>query len=153
MLLIITLLAVSSMRGVTLEARMTGNMIEQKRLTSAAESALRDGERNIRISTSPLIDCASNNAAPCITEIAAKYDSDFSSSNLYNSAVLDRKARWYVRDTGLISSSDPECFLTGKNCTNYYEVNGQAFQSADSAGKECGPNALCMRSVEARIFN
>lgn len=44
-LVIVTLLAVSSMREVVLESRITGNVIEQTRLQNAAESGLREGER------------------------------------------------------------------------------------------------------------
>jgi type IV pilus assembly protein PilX len=51
MLLLITLLAVNSMRGTTLEAKITGNLIEQKRATNAAEAALRVGERRLLAQT------------------------------------------------------------------------------------------------------
>ena len=44
MLLILTVLAVSSMRGVVLESRITGNRAETQRLQTAAEAALREGE-------------------------------------------------------------------------------------------------------------
>lgn len=44
-LLIITVLAIANMREVGLESRITGNMIEQKRLLNTAEAATRDGER------------------------------------------------------------------------------------------------------------
>lgn len=44
MLLILTILAVSSMRGVVLESRITGNRAETQRLQTAAEAALREGE-------------------------------------------------------------------------------------------------------------
>lgn len=42
-LLVVTLLAVSSVREVTLESRMTGIFIEQQRLLNAAEAGLREG--------------------------------------------------------------------------------------------------------------
>ncbi|WP_457980099.1 PilX N-terminal domain-containing pilus assembly protein [Ectopseudomonas composti] len=44
-LLIITVLAIANMREVSLEARITGNMIEQKQLLNIAEASVRDGER------------------------------------------------------------------------------------------------------------
>ncbi|EXF46425.1 Tfp pilus assembly protein PilX-like protein [Pseudomonas sp. BAY1663] len=44
MLLILTVLAVSSMRGVVLESRITGNRAENLRLQGAADAALREGE-------------------------------------------------------------------------------------------------------------
>lgn len=44
MLLILTVLAVSSMRGVVLESRITGNRAESLRLQSSADAALREAE-------------------------------------------------------------------------------------------------------------
>ncbi|MGN5595841.1 pilus assembly PilX family protein [Stutzerimonas nitrititolerans] len=44
MLLILTVLAVSSMRGVVLESRITGNRAENLRLQTAADAALKEGE-------------------------------------------------------------------------------------------------------------
>ncbi|MHB0817508.1 pilus assembly PilX family protein [Stutzerimonas stutzeri] len=44
MLLILTVLAVSSMRGVVLESRITGNWVEALRMQTAADAALREGE-------------------------------------------------------------------------------------------------------------
>lgn len=44
MLLILTLLAVSNMRGVTLESRITANRAETQRLHDVADAALREGE-------------------------------------------------------------------------------------------------------------
>lgn len=43
-LLILTTLAVTNMREVALEARITGNLIDQKQLFNASEAGLRDGE-------------------------------------------------------------------------------------------------------------
>lgn len=44
MLLVLTMLAVSSMRGVTLESRITANRVESERLQNLADAALREGE-------------------------------------------------------------------------------------------------------------
>ena len=44
MLLALTILAVSNMRGVTLEARITANRVEASRLQNLADAALREGE-------------------------------------------------------------------------------------------------------------
>lgn len=44
MLLALTILAVTSMRGVTLESRITANRIEASRLQNLADAALREGE-------------------------------------------------------------------------------------------------------------
>lgn len=44
MLLVMTVLAVSTMRGVALEARLTGNRAESVKLQNSAEAALREAE-------------------------------------------------------------------------------------------------------------
>lgn len=44
MLLVLTVLAVSNMRGVTLESRITANRVETGRLDNLANAALREGE-------------------------------------------------------------------------------------------------------------
>ena len=44
MLLALTMLSISNMRGVTLEARLTANRAESQRLFDAADAALREGE-------------------------------------------------------------------------------------------------------------
>lgn len=44
MLLVLTVLAVSNMRGVTLESRITANRVEAGRLQNLADAALREGE-------------------------------------------------------------------------------------------------------------
>ena len=44
MLIVLTLLAVSSMRGVTLESRITGNRAHSLKLHNAADAALREAE-------------------------------------------------------------------------------------------------------------
>lgn len=44
MLLVLTVLAVTNMRGVTLESRITANRVETERLQNLADAALREGE-------------------------------------------------------------------------------------------------------------
>lgn len=155
-LLMVTLLAVTSMRGVVLEARITGNLLEHKRLTNAAESALRESEKRIANHPRPLDMCSSDNTeTACIQGPASDYDVNFTSATAYSgidgSTTLERNAYWYIRDTGIISSTDPDCFLTGKNCVSYYEVNSQATTS--DAVAECGADALCIRSVVAALYD
>lgn len=74
-LVIVTLLAVSSMREVVLESRITGNVIEQTRLQNAAESGLREGERrfvNTLRPPEPGTGCTADNVArPCLLDLAA----------------------------------------------------------------------------------
>lgn len=155
-LIMITLLAVTSMRGVVLEARITGNLLEQKRLTSAAESALRESEKRITNHPRPLDMCQPGSTEiTCIKSLATDYSASFDNATAYSgfdgNTSLERKAYWYIRDTGIISSTDPECFLTAKNCTSFYEVSSQA--TTDNAIDDCGSDALCIRSVVATIYD
>lgn len=155
MLLVITLIAVTSMREVALESRITGNLVEQKRLASAAESALREGERRVLANVAPPETCsqaAEDSVALCVDSVADDYDTDFDGAVAYSGdgTTLERGASWYIRDTGIVTSADPECFLTGINCTNYYEVNSQA---REGDGNSCGEEAYCLRSTIAIIFD
>jgi type IV pilus assembly protein PilX len=50
MLLIITLLGVTSMRGVALEERIVGNLRDRQTASDGAEAALREGEKRIALS-------------------------------------------------------------------------------------------------------
>lgn len=83
MLVVLTLLAVSSMRGVTLESRITGNRAHTLKLTSAADAALREAEfrfygpGNLRAKLEPAAtNCSAANTLnaaginkPCLLEI------------------------------------------------------------------------------------
>lgn len=154
-LLLVSLLAVTSMREVALEARVTGNLLEQKRLESAAESALRESEKRISLLSQPLDDCQlSGGETTCTQGLAIDYTANFDNATTYSgidgTTTLQRNAYWYIRDTGIISSTDPECFLTGKNCVSFYEVNSQATAAAIT---ECGTDALCIRSVVAVLYD
>ncbi|MFI8381761.1 PilX N-terminal domain-containing pilus assembly protein [Pseudomonas sp. NPDC079086] len=75
MLLIITILAVGSMREVTLESRITANTIEQKRLLNLADSGLREAERrfnNTFTAQEPGEGCElTNKKYPCLVNLAA----------------------------------------------------------------------------------
>jgi type IV pilus assembly protein PilX len=53
LLLIITVLAISSMREVTLEERIVGNLRDQQAAFNGAESALREGESRLAASIGP----------------------------------------------------------------------------------------------------
>ena len=155
MLLLITLAAVGGMRGMQLEGRMTGNRLEQQRLMSAAESALREGEGRLRKSNRALDNCTSG-TTPCFTAQATSYTTNFSSSNLYsgmdgNTSLL-RSARWYLRYIannckGGAGGSGNSYLSKGQvGCTYYYEVNSQAYKGTASS-IACGADALCLRST------
>ncbi|RYE72171.1 MAG: hypothetical protein EOO81_04070, partial [Oxalobacteraceae bacterium] len=86
MLLIITLLALSSMRGVSLESRITGNLRLQKTLTNAAEAGLRIGELSINQWQCTTI--AGNTNKPCMrvptTLVNGDYLPAFTAANSAN---------------------------------------------------------------------
>ena len=174
MLLLISLLAIASIREVTLEARITAHQIEQQRLYNAAEAALREGERRLlqQATLGQLPDLCTGtltNATPCITSKVVDdysynngvstggYTADFTTAFAYQgldgSTSLDRTARWYIRE---IPPSDQstctENYLsntpddTGR-CQNFYEINAQAFRDGTNNSTTCGPDILCLRST------
>ncbi|MFT0635751.1 PilX N-terminal domain-containing pilus assembly protein, partial [Pseudomonas sihuiensis] len=66
MLLVLTLLAVSSMRGVTLETRITANRAQTVQLVNVAEAGLREAEFRF-YGPGNLADKLNVNAANCAT--------------------------------------------------------------------------------------
>ncbi len=163
MLLIITVLGIGSMSEVTLESRITGNLLEQKRLLNAAESALREGER--RISASTNVDQCSDNTttAPCYisnaTDLDYSFDRALDYSGLDGNTTLEREARWYVRliggpytvgGTGASANgasnalASPETAQAGT--TFYYEINSQSYQDGN-ASDTCTSGTLCLTST------
>src|SRR5690606_12719062 len=162
MLLIITLLAVSSMREVSLEARITGNLLEQKRLTAAAEAGLREGEKRIALTLRPLEECGSK---PCVHGFADDYESDFSAAEAYtgldDATTLPRNTYWYLRNVRAggpdSEAEDPEYGNYARGIGNfYYEINSQAHNigSGDSVQPQaCGAGVNCLRSVVVRVYN
>jgi type IV pilus assembly protein PilX len=133
MLLIITLLALSSMRGVSLESRITGNLKQQKNLTSAAEAGLRIGEQKIQCPDCKAIlqpisvPANTNGDTPTRFGVNDGGVVNAVSATAYNGVRI----QWYVVDiTSLVSpNSQNSCALlnVGKsNCHRYYEINACA---------------------------
>lgn len=163
MLLIITLLGIGSMREVVLESRITGNLIEQKKLHYTAESAQREAERRIA-NASSIEDCSVNNATPCYIGNADDYDYDFSSAVTYSGldgdTTQERDARWYIRfiggpyTSGGGGSNDdgssgaalagPDTAESGSSF--FYEVNAQSYKDGDESDT-CTSATLCLTST------
>lgn len=59
MLVVLTVLAVSSMRGVVLESKITGSMILSSKLFNQAESTVSSVENSINLLNSPMQECPS----------------------------------------------------------------------------------------------
>lgn len=167
MLLIITLLGIGSMNEVVLESRITGNLIEQKRLRSAAESALREGERRIAAATA-IVDCDEDDTVLCYYGDADDYDYDFSVAEDYRgfdgNSELERDARWYIRyitfaDSSLGGGTNDGGSGCGALCSFkdapsgrqfFYEVNAQAYKDGD-ASDTCTAATLCLTSTTLLI--
>lgn len=66
MLLVLTTLAISSMRGVVLDGRITANRIEQIRLENQSDSATRAAGNLIAARPSALVRCAVPAEQPCL---------------------------------------------------------------------------------------
>jgi type IV pilus assembly protein PilX len=168
-LLVLTLLALSSTREVTLESRITGNYTEQQRLFNSAESGLRDGETSIVGVLTPLTpttDCATAAAgvqpAPCLlalTSGAYSYALKFATtgkSRPYFPANgtapnANTTIRWYASPApsgGADGEAEnPEYgSMLGGNATFRYEVNSQAVSNSSS-------NATYLRSTTAKLFD
>lgn len=132
MLLIITLLAISSMRGVSLESRITGNVRQQKSLTNAAEAGLRIGEENIVCATCKAVLLVKNVATTGSIDTTARFGA--ADASVVNSVVssYDAKIQWYVVDitSAMGIGVQGDCILRasgkGIGCHHYYEINSCA---------------------------
>ncbi|MBD9485374.1 pilus assembly protein PilX [Pseudomonas sp. PDM14] len=136
-LLVITALAISNMREISLEAKITGNMIENKQLLTVAESALRDGERRTteRGPQEPSDNC--ENIATkklCLLNREPEYAVDKSNVQVYSpndGTTLFGAAQWYAQPAPSGSSQgeteNPEYgnMILGIGIFRY-EVNGIA---------------------------
>lgn len=146
LLLIITLLAISSMREVTLEERIVGNLRDKQTAFNAAESALREGEIRLANSIGPADTSAacSTSAENCVlATIPSDVDSVFESglvmaykgstaqqTDLYS--VAD-DPRWFsaligfdpADSTGRVEVTDPEERSRGVG-PYYYQVNARS---------------------------
>jgi type IV pilus assembly protein PilX len=162
MLLIITLLALSSMRGVSLESRITGNLKMQKTLFNAAEGALRIGENSISRVAPPSASSVCNSTF-CLrwslSDLAVPATKDtptrFTSADVNNVTTVvnnyDVTVQWYVVDLGnLVGTSQGMSAATGTGF-RYYEVNACA--STVRCTSDTTTPRVMLRTVIARYYN
>ncbi|HEY1029362.1 MAG TPA: PilX N-terminal domain-containing pilus assembly protein [Pseudomonas sp.] len=136
-LLVITVLAIANMREVSLESRITGNMIEQKQLLNVAEASVRDGERRTvqRGPQEPSDNC--EGIAPgklCLLKSPPEYAVDTTNKQFYSpddDTQLYGRATWYAQiapgGEHQGESENPEYLGTqGAVGIFRYEVNGMA---------------------------
>jgi len=162
MLLVITLLALSSMRGVSLESRITGNLKMQKTLFNAAEGALRIGENSISSAAPPSASsvCSSTFCLRwSLAELAVPASKDtptrFTTADSNNVTTVannyDVKVQWYVVDLGnLVGYSQGDCGARGCGF-HYYEVNACA--STVLCTSDTTTPRVTLRTVIARYYN
>lgn len=161
MLLIITLLALSSMRGVSLESRITGNLKMQKTLFNAAEGGLRIGENSISKAAPPSTSSACNSTF-CLrwslSDLTVSTSKDtparFTTSDGSNVTTIannyDVKVQWYVVDLGnLVGSSPGNCVALGCG-PHHYEVNACA--STVLCTSDTTTPRVILRTVIARYY-
>lgn len=150
MLLLITLLATSSLRDSTLQNRLSGSVAERQHAANAAESALREGERRLQALANT--GASSLGSANCSTSIsalaatvgnlcilatdrfanssmagtdwwtAATYATDYTGSD--GSASFPSTPRWNAAYIGT-STTDLETLQQGKG-TYFYRVSAAA---------------------------
>lgn len=159
LLLVITSLAVSSVRDSALETQVMARDLQQQRLFNAAEAGLRDAERRIALALDPLPSCGS---PPCVQGVASNTVLDFSKATPYpdlreGSALLP-SVRWYIRlvPTAPAQAANPRYGDAAKLAgTYYYEVSSQAFIATlapSNLNGNCSAAVVCLRSVVARTF-
>lgn len=152
LLLVITLLALSGAREVSLEARITGNFIEQQKLNNDAEAALREGEIQTTKGHKPYEPECSSASAYCLLTIAPTYATNFSTSKAYELVKNDTSRQiWYALPTPSGAdenqSENPEYgnMMMGIG-TFRYEINAQSTHNPTN-------NKVQLRSNIAKVYN
>lgn len=150
-LLVVTLLALSGVRETTLEARITGNFIDQQKQLNYAEAALRQGETQFISPLKPLEqnDCT---GSYCFKNSTPTYEPDFTSSLNYSISGDDEQtSAWYAIPAasgaaeGQAENPEYGNMMLGIG-TFRYEVN------AESKNTVTG-QTVRLRSTTAKVFN
>lgn len=168
-LLIITILGISSMRGVSLESRVTANLKQQKVLTSAAEAGLRMGETSdlgdvqrpcdatrIPVACMPWkLKITGSAADATVIPVGSNMDTParFTAADAANviaaSTEYNTKIQWYVVKLNIGGLAMGNGALTGKGgVTQYYEINACA--STVLCTSDTTTQRVILRSVIAR---
>jgi type IV pilus assembly protein PilX len=144
-LLVMTVLGIASMRGVSLESRITANLKQQKILTAAAEAGLRMGEQSA-VTTVPFPCDATTTPPTCVswklypvTDATAlqpdvNHDTPVRFSDVDGTKVItsgaeyDIKIQWYLvyLNTGPTLGLGALTGPTGTGTPQFYEVNSCA---------------------------
>lgn len=121
MLLVLTVLAVSNMRGVVLESRITANRVETGRLQNLADAALREGEFRFY-------------GPAYLREKLEPKKSNCAKDNKLNVYGNNRPCMLELMDDAQLTGffKEPITFLKG-NYANYSAVTGAGAQSANDS--------------------
>ena len=118
LLVVVTILALAMFRGVGLEERIAGNVMEKQRALQAAVSAQQYGEQWLanNVTSTPAVDCSaqasSSTAAPAIC-------TDILSTSLDSSAPV-ANVPWKIGGGAVGYSYNPVITATG---ANYFPIN------------------------------
>lgn len=164
-LLIITVLGISSMRGVALESRITGNLKQEMILTEAAEAGLRIGEQSITklnatVPPSIATTCTTDACMPwMLTDLTSSTATNIDTPVRFTSAYVNNVAtvstgyntqiQWYVVQIGKLDKSMNSCALTGCGVI-YFEVNACA--STVPCTSDTTTRRVILRSVYAHYY-
>jgi len=160
-LLIITVLAISSMHGVSLESRITANLKQQKTLRSAAEAGLRMGESSISKIAAPtsVKACTATTCLPWVqseltTTATVDTPTQFVAANAANMATAttayNTQIQWYVVQLGMLNGQSlNNCAIKGCGAW-YYEVNACA--STVLCTSDTTTQRVILRTVIARYY-
>lgn len=169
-LLILTMLAVTNMREVTLESRITGNLVDEKRLFNSAEAGLRDGEfrtigtlrkipgvYSVETALKPLnatSNCTGAAATePCLIKRPPEFTQDFASAQEYSPdevSTLDDNVDWYALPAPSGAkrgeSENPEYGNMTRGIGIFrYEINSRATSGTNGDTR--------LRSTVSRVYN
>jgi len=170
-LLILTTLAVTNMREVALDSRITSNMVDQRNLFNAAEAGLKDAEYRTIGTLIPIpgkygpeaalrplnavSTCTNAVTAPCLLNMQPQYGQDFDTAGHFKSyspdetTTFNESINWYALPApGGASEGEAENpeygnMLLGLG-TFRYEVNSNAVRN-DSETR--------LRGTVFRIYN
>ncbi|MBQ0761610.1 pilus assembly PilX family protein [Marinobacter psychrophilus] len=124
MLLISTMVGLASIRGTTMNEKMSSNMYDRSLSYQGAEAALLAGEAAVLADPTIAVDCTVVNAecppSPSTTFTSTTTDwitvgSDFE----VNDALLGSKPQFYVERMGVVGGTDELGLGESANCSNY----------------------------------
>ncbi|WP_417316032.1 pilus assembly PilX family protein, partial [Cycloclasticus pugetii] len=125
MLLISTLIGLASIRGTTLNEKMSSNMYDRSLSYQAAESALRAAEAAVQANQLLGVDCTDidEDCPPTPANTFSTTDSagwtTVGDTYLVNDTLLDSAPQYYIEKMGEVGGTDELDLGSSANCANY----------------------------------